>query len=63
MSRITFAAALLAPSAATAHVGVHDFDPSGTLLHAVGQADHALTLIAALTLPVAVAVLIRKRRK
>jgi len=69
MSRILFAAAAiapttaLAPSFALAHVGEHSFDATGTLLHSVSHADHALTLIAALTLPVAVAVLIWKRHK
>jgi len=63
MSRILFVSAAIAPSAALAHVGTHDFDASGTLLHSVSQPNHALALIAALTLPVAVAVLIWKRRK
>jgi len=63
MSRILFVSAAIAPSAALAHVGGHGFNASGTLLHSVSYADHALALIAALTLPVAAAVLIWNRRK
>lgn len=63
MPRILFASALVIPSFALAHVGDHDFDATGTLLHSVSNADHALALIAALTLPVAAAVLIWNRRK
>ena len=63
MSRILFVSAAILPATALAHVGPHDLDASGSLRHALGQSDHALALIAALTLPVAVAVLIWKRRK
>ncbi len=63
MSRILLVSAAILPTKAFAHVGPHDFDASGTLRHALSQSDHALALIAALTLPVAVAVLIWKRRK
>jgi len=63
MSRILFTSALICASAAFAHVGPHDFDANGTLLHAASNADHVLALIAALTLPVAAVLLIRKRRK
>lgn len=63
MSRILFVSAAIFPATALAHVGPHDFDASGTLLHSVSHSDHALALIAALTLPVAAAVLIWRRRK
>jgi hypothetical protein len=63
MSRILFASALVTPSFALAHVEYHDFDATGALLHSVSNADHALALIAALTLPVAAAALIWNRRK
>ena len=63
MSRILFVSALIAPSAALAHVGPHDLDVTGILLHSVSNANHVLALIAALTLPVAAAVLIKRRRK
>jgi hypothetical protein len=63
MSRILFVSAAIVPTAAFTHVGSHNLDATGILLHSVSYADHALGLIAALTLPVAAAVLIWKRRK
>ena len=63
MSRILFPFAAIAPTAALAHTGSHDFDPSGTLLHSVSQADHAIAIIAALALPITAAVAIWKRFK
>ncbi len=63
MSRILFVSAALAPTGAFAHVGTHSLDATGSLQHAVSYADHALAIIAALTLPVATVVLIWKRRK
>jgi len=63
MSRILFVSAAIAPTGALAHVGSHSLDATGTLLHSVSSADHALAIIAALTLPVAAVVLIWKRRK
>lgn len=63
MSRTLFVSALVAPSSALAHVGTHHFDATGTLLHSVSYADHVLALLAALTLPVAAAVLIWNRRQ
>ena len=63
MSRILFVSALIAPFAARAHIGPHDVDATGILLYSVSNADHVLALIAALTLPVAAAVLIKRRRK
>ena len=63
MSRILFASALIAPSVARAHVGPLGVDATGILLHSVSNANHVLALIAALTLPVAAAVLIKSRRK
>lgn len=63
MSRILFVAAAIAPTSALAHVGPHDLGPGSTLLHSVSSADHVLAVFAALTLPVAAAVLIWNSRK
>ena len=63
MSRILFASAAIAPGAAFAHVGSHNFDATGSLMHSVSHGNHAISLIAALALPVAAAFLLWKRFK
>ncbi len=61
MSRILIILAAIAPTSVLAHAGSHDVDATGTVLHSVSQPNHAFALIAALTLPIAAAILIRKR--
>lgn len=60
MKRLLSLFAAACPGTAFAHAGHHGMPAGDTILHVIGSADHALILIAVLTLPVAVLILARR---
>ncbi len=61
MKRVLTVILALSPGAALAHAGPHSLGWGDTIRHAISQPDHALTLIAVLTLSVAILILVRRR--
>lgn len=63
MPRFLAALALLLPTPVLAHTGPHHLGFESSLVHALTQPDHLLTLLAVVVLPVAAGVLIWRRFK